>query len=79
MNKDLSNDGAQLQLDPDVTREMQQVKTSQRITGGTEGSGERRIEDEFEVDLGQGLVNEIVGGSRKEEMRQRNEGLERQR
>ena len=52
MNKDLSNDGVRLQLDPDITQEMQQVKTSQRITGGTEGSGERRIEDEFEVDLG---------------------------
>ena len=52
MNKDLSSDGVELQLDPDMTQEMQQVKTSQRITGGTEGSGERRIEDEFEVDLG---------------------------
>ena len=79
MNKDLSSDGVELQLDPDMTQEMQQVKTSQRITGGTEASGERRIEDEFEVDLGQGLVNEILGASRKDEMRKRNEGLERQR
>ena len=79
MNKDLSNDGVRLQLDPDITQEMQQVKTSQRITGGTEGSGERRIEDEFEVDLGQGLVNEIVAGGRTEEARQRKEGLEKQR
>ena len=79
MNKDLSNDGVRLQLDPDITQEMQQVKTSQRITGGTEGSGERRIEDEFEVGLGQGLVDEIVGGGWNEEARKRKEGLEQQR
>ena len=79
MNKDLSNDGVRLHLGPDITQETQQVKTSQRITGGTEGSGERRIEDQFEVDLGQGLVNEIVGGGRTEEGRQRKEGLEKQR
>jgi hypothetical protein len=57
MNQDLSNAEVELQLDPDVTQEVLQVKTSRRITGGTEASAEAGIDDPFEVDLGVGLAN----------------------
>jgi len=57
MNQDLSNAEVELQLDPDVTQEVLQVKTSRRITGGTEASAEAGIDDPFEVDLGVRLAN----------------------